>query len=638
MERPSQGSVDESPPDVPGNGWVWHLLFLALLAGQGWMTLGLFGADRPWDRLLDEQPILSGRHPLHLYHGYLGAQSFSRTNHFCAFDPQFDAGYPKTPIFDSGCRLAELVFALVESGYRPSLYKLMLAVACLLVPIFLFLGARAAGLRVASACLAATLGLLVWWGKTGRESLEAGNLDLLLGAAVSMAHTGLLLLYHRSPGVLAWLGMLLTACLGWLCNPLLMVLLLPFIVIYYLTTGPTHALSWHAGLLWALGGGLFLNFFWLVDWVSFWWIRAPFRGGVPDVVHRTFHTLWNASLWGDPADRVLALSLFAGALLGGVLLNQTKRRAEARLLGLALLTLLALASAGMASDELGQLGMQQLLVPGLLLATPLAAFAVEEAFDVLARGMGAPWRAGLVLCGLFGVACWAGLDHVRVLGERCEHPAPLQIGLSAERAAVATTLAEQTSAEARILWESRAAGSGWAALLPLLTHRAFVGGLDAESVIEHTQIELTDQRLAGRLLVDWSDAELEDYCRRYNIGWICCWSPTTLARFRAWPRADANATLTDGGIGCLFAVKRERSFALTGQARWLRADHQLISLADVVPENGSVVLSLHYQDGMRVSPSRVQIERHLDALDPIPLVRLNMAGPVARVTITWEEK
>src|SRR6516165_8714318 len=182
MDRQFLAKADGSAPPTSPESPIWYLVGLVLIIWQGWMTLTLFGPDHPWDRLLDEQPIVSGRHPLHLYHGYLGAQSFSRTNHFCAFDPQFDAGYPKTPIFDSGCRLAELVFALVESGYRPSLYKLMLAVACLLVPIFLFLGARAAGLRVASACLAATLGLLVWWGKTGRESLEAGNLDLLLGA------------------------------------------------------------------------------------------------------------------------------------------------------------------------------------------------------------------------------------------------------------------------------------------------------------------------------------------------------------------------------------------------------------------------------------------------------------------------
>jgi hypothetical protein len=82
------------------------------------------------------------------------------------------------------------------------------------------------------------------------------------------------------------------------------------------------------------------------------------------------------------------------------------------------------------------------------------------------------------------------------------------------------------------------------------------------------------------------------------------------------------------------------SYALKGsRARWLHADSAHIALADVEPnENGEAVLSLHYQAGMRVSPSRVQLERELDPYDPIPFVRLRLPGPVVRVTITWEKK
>ena len=66
----------------------------------------------------------------------------------------------------------------------------------------------------------------------------------------------------------------------------------------------------------------------------------------------------------------------------------------------------------------------------------------------------------------------------------------------------------------------------------------------------------------------------------------------------------------------------------------VRARH--IALADIVPEDGTVVLSMHYQTGMRVSPGRVQIERETDPRDPIDFIRLRLQGPVARVTITWQ--
>ena len=81
---------------------------------------------------------------------------------------------------------------------------------------------------------------------------------------------------------------------------------------------------------------------------------------------------------------------------------------------------------------------------------------------------------------------------------------------------------------------------------------------------------------------------------------------------------------------------------LKGQAELVRADGQAITLADVVPEDGVVVLSLHYVKGFRASPSRVQVEPEKLAGDrlgyPIDLIRLRVAGPVARVTLTWDER
>ena len=141
---------------------------------------------------------------------------------------------------------------------------------------------------------------------------------------------------------------------------------------------------------------------------------------------------------------------------------------------------------------------------------------------------------------------------------------------------------------------------------------------------------------AGKHISQWKDDELHAYCRRYNIGWVVCWSPAVLARFSAWDEARRETTLSDDGPGALFALERPHSFALKGQARWLAADCTHIALGDLVPDNGRVVLSLHYQAGMKILPSRVQLEREIDSSDPIPFVRLRVPGPVTRVTITWD--
>ena len=81
-------------------------------------------------------------------------------------------------------------------------------------------------------------------------------------------------------------------------------------------------------------------------------------------------------------------------------------------------------------------------------------------------------------------------------------------------------------------------------------------------------------------------------------------------------------TLKDGGEGVLFAIERKPSYFLKGSGQWVEASTERIALADIVPENGEIILSMHYQSNMRVSPGYVQIERDLDLNDPIPFIRL----------------
>ena len=126
-----------SPPAEPGNHRLWLVLLLGLFAWQGWLTLGLFGPGRPLECLLDDQPVLSGRHPLHLYHGFLGARSLYERGSLSCYDPAFQAGYPKTPVFDGGSRPAELFLSLTGGDFRPDVYKIGFALGCLALAIFL---------------------------------------------------------------------------------------------------------------------------------------------------------------------------------------------------------------------------------------------------------------------------------------------------------------------------------------------------------------------------------------------------------------------------------------------------------------------------------------------------------------------
>jgi len=529
-----------------------------------------------------------------------------------------------------------------------------------------FAAARSAGLKRAAACLACLLGLLVWWGQPCRETLESGDIDLLLATLLVLAQAGLLIRYHNDPGPLSWLGVVAASLFGWFAHPLLLALMLPLFLVYYLSVGIRHRLAWHLALLGGLLAALGVNSFWLIDWVSYWWIRVPPHpsgtgvSAVGLLAEPTLRNVWESSLWGGPVDKGLTCVLVLAAAIGVMLYNQRGQRAAARLLGLSWAGFLALSVAGLTWQPLGRFGAGRLLVPALL-------FAVLPAADALTVAGAAAWRwrairwTGLVAA----VAATALLWHApppalaswatRLLGADS-----LQLGLDADQQAVLEAVGEHTTPEARILWEDRVTpplAPHWTPLLTLLTERAYIGGLDAEAGIEHTTNGLTDAVLMGRPIRDWSDDALREYCQRYNIGWVVCWSPAACARLRDWPRARRLATLPPASAGeppgALFAVRRRRySFALAGTARWLAADPQRIILGDVAPPRGGsdnhgkkqILLSLHYQAGMRVAPSRVLLDSYSNERvnsmpgDSRPFVRLWVEEPVTRVTITWDKR
>jgi hypothetical protein len=574
---------------------------------------------------------------MHLYFGYLGARSLLERGTPCCYDPAFQAGYPKTPVFDSGSRPAELFLLVVGGRFHPSAYKLGFATCSLLVPLLLALSAWGLGLGRAGTGLTVALGLLVWWGGPAQSALADGDLDLLLASLCGLASICLLIRLDLNPSGWAWLGHFATTCLGWYAHPVLLMQLLPVALIYYLSVGARHRVGWHVALVGNLAASIVVNSFWLVDWARSWWIRLPVQLGSEPLRHRTIQTVWDSPQWGQPADRALGVLILALGLAGVIVLNQCRRRAAARLLGFGSAGFLLLAIGGVMSPPLGRLGAGALLLPALWFAVPAAASLIACVAGMLPTWCGGVGRSvglGVVLLCVMG---YLARPLIAAYLPRLAMATPLEIGLGPERMHVVETLRNQTAPEARILWEEPpGAGcpSRWSVLLPLLTGRSYLGGLDPTVSIEHAYASLVEQQLAGRALAEWGDVDLDDFCRRYNVGWVVCWSPASRERFRQWRGATSIASFQDTASGELFAVK-PRSFVLKGQARWLSADRQRIALADVVPENGEVVLSLHYQAGLQASPSRVQVEREPDPFDPIPFVRLKVPGPVARVTLTW---
>lgn len=455
-----------------------------------------------------------------------------------------------------------------------------------------------------------------------------------------LTHLGFLCRYHHAPTFFAWCGLTITALLGWFLQPLLFPIALPLLLTFYLSTGHRHAsLTWHLSLLAAQVIGLGVNLLWLTDWVQFWWLRSPLPRAPGMLKHRTFQTLWDAPLWGGDVERAFAAALLLAAPAGVVLLHVRRNRPAARLLGLGTLLLVVLALLGISWEPLGQMGTAALLLPGLWFAGLSAAYALAALGGKMLQTGPTGRAAGILVVASCVVAGVYFHEEVVTLAERTWKPRPLSFGLSVERQAIVERLRQCGAADSRLLWEDRtlqARDSRWAVLLPWWIGRPVIGGLDPEGLIEHSSIGLAEGNLAGMPIAAWSDAALADYCRRYNVGWIAAWTKETHRRLERWSGATMAATLLDGRPGWLFEVRQApHGYALKGQATLIQADSRHLILGDVEPEDGVVLLSLHWQNGLQASPSRVQVEREACGLDPIGFVRLRVAGPVARVTLTW---
>jgi hypothetical protein len=440
---------------------------------------------------------------------------------------------------------------------------------------------------------------------------------------------------HVRPDIRGFTGLLITAGLGWCVQPLIWGAagLLSFGC--WLGMFRRHSLRWHGAFGIAQGVAVALALPWLAEWVRYWWLTMPARPAANGV---RFWANWDWPIWATAtADRAVCIGLVLCGFIGGVLRRSGRRMRPMKWFVGSSVVITILALAAPSSDSLTPFTAPAFLFLGFGLAVVPAAAGVSRWIDWQFRGAGRT-SLGVVLGGaaICVAAAWI-VRPIEAVGLPGWGLRPLQLGLPPDYAALVLALRTETLPVARVLWEesSNDDSIGAGILLPLLTERAFLGAGGAAADADLGFAALSNGHLAGRPVAVSSDADLEAFCRRYNIGWIVAAELATVDRLNRWPLAECVSSV---GTRHLYSVKRTRTYVLKGQARSVAADRVSISLADVVPENGEVVLSMHYQEGLRVRPGWVKVEREPDAYDPIPLIRLQMLAPAARITLTWDKR
>lgn len=605
-----------------------------------------------WDSMINDQPLIEVDHAIHLYHGSIGSQCLKAHGVNWGYDPSFMAGYPKTPFHDPSAMLSDLAQLLAGAGYRPAAYKICLFLTILLTPVLWWIGARSAGVSAAGAAIGTAIATMCYWTGFSRALLDSGLYAFLFASSASIACAGAWArlvesLHEKSPHhqrkeqfvrfAIATLSLSLTL----LIHPTAVVLLFPSTMCLALLA---LRRSWKKT---ALGGCcailfcLMVNAVWIAPMWRFWPIRAPgyiFLVQDPDglafalsfLLQRPLLAVTSALAVTTLCQWVAARRLVPLAALGAPWLG---------------LTLLTFWGSGYPTRGLEPLRFQ----------TPmewLSALLAGESLALLWNGNGAAtivrWGKRVVaLSAIVLAAFWVErTTGWKTLASTIVDHRPFPIGLTAEMRELIDWIRVNTDGSSRIMVEDQlrlreatiAESLHWTCLLPIYTGRSFVGGQYQVTPLPHHHVALGDFNLAGRAIDAWRPEDLRDYLRRYNVGWLVCWSQRTRAVAHRLPFAKPmgalrrHSTRSDENAYEIFRLDTESGWLARGKGRVVAATLNRIELVDVVPDEGRVTLRWHYLETLATTPP-CPLERAPAGDDPIGFISILIDRPVERLVI-----
>jgi hypothetical protein len=508
-----------------------------------------------------------------------------------------------------------------------------------LAPVALW--AAAAILRAGrlSELITLALGILVAWSGPAVDLLQFGDLTTPLIGGWTVLGLALFGRWHEQPTVLGWLGLAMVMILGWSVHPQLWFGFNTIALGGWAVVARRHGWRWHLGLMIAFVGSLAVSFPAWADWLRDWWVWLPLQRTTTALPLWELCDSWVTIVRAEARpERLAYVLLFLAGAAGGVRRRSCGRRCPSAGSAVGAAVALGLAAVGIARQGSIPLTPARLVVLSLWLAVLPAALGMSRLIRWTTNRQASRSVAYLALVALVFLTAAITAVQPSSWDLPAWGPRPFTFGLPAQAVALGDTIQRISTPDARVLWEDLAGRMdiGWTVLMPRRLSRPFLGGVDLDGVMEHAACALRDGTLAGRAVATWTDAELDAYARRYNIGCVVCTTAESRRRFARWSAAQSVVLPDAAGSWSIFTLRRPHSYILKGHARQLEINGTRVTMGEVVPDGGEVVLSLHYQERWNVRPAEVQIERELDPYDPIPFIRIRTNGPVGRITLTWD--
>jgi hypothetical protein len=601
--------------------------------------LGLLLLYEPMNGLFDQNPLIDQDWGLHFFHLNSLEAFWQQDRSFSGYNPFFMAGYRSNTIQDLSIKFFEYASIGLASLALSSIqwFKLTAFLSTSGVPWLMFFSARnlfsSADQKNVIAVSAALLGTAYWWNSLPREMFFYGMIGFPVAAYLSIL--GVSLFYRMAtdgravtPAHFGWLGFALAILSLHVQSVVMFAPPLIALLIIQPKLIRRNLLLWTLGTL-ALA--LFVNFFWLwpalmhrgddlskmiVDQLPIFASTEPLTFLIDYLGTKGYWTFRPGFI-----EKGFRLGLLFLAVLGLRSLFRHEKRAMGMMLACALIVLFLVTYFGALSPSIKAWQPLRFKVPLDLFLTLIAAYAIgqwtEERTPTTLRYV--PWLATVAICAFF----------VNLLQTEGTAKLRLRSQLRPELQSIVEWIQRDTPSEARVLFEESGDETGFvydgiylSSFIPGLTGRSLIGGPINLYNDRHHFAEFHSGKLLKRDIGVFSDQELRNYFKLYNIGAVVAFYPPSVERLESVP----GLVTLDRRIGPvhLLKVNQNLSWFVQGEGK-VKADLNRLKITEI--KGQEVILKYHWIDGLRSEPT-VKIAAVKLADDPIPFIKI-VAPPTA---------
>ncbi len=553
----------------------------------------------PLKEFLYRGPVISDDYAFHAYNCFASTNFFRDNNSLSGYDPYFMGGYLNGAIYINAIALKVFVIFFQLLGLDIWIaFKLFCIFTFLLFPLLIYKSVLNFGLSRSTAVISFGISVLYWHlGPLINPMVKFGMFGYVFNTSLVVYASSLFFRWLNNHKIIDFLFFSIISGLAFMVHPLFSFTMFVVFLAYLLILKDRFNLSVWVMLILCFGFVWVTNSFWIRDLFKYSYLKG--------ISGTYFQSRGMISIIGDffyknglgIRNLIIILGIFGSFKIKN---NQTLSKIFLSIFFLFFI----LAYFGSYLNFTKELQPRRFIVQGVVFLLIPAAFILKEYLKKINSSNIKKVILGLLVFSiLFSPTAVPSLEWF-VRGRHIYSDYP-QMGKK-----LIEFINKKTSTQGRILIQDSSAhlyyGSHFLSLLPLYTKREYIGGPKPDIFHKfHEKIDFVDDELLRRDFGSYSQEELVDICRAYNIQWIAVHSE------RIKKNLDSMSSFKPiGNVEWLkfYKVSLIPSYFFEGNAEKISADYDQINISRI--HSYPLILKYHWVDGLRsadayISPVKI---------------------------------